>query len=602
MKRNAFLALGLLVAAACGSKPAAAPPTHVAAAPVKAPPSAVRPLLSETEIDARLRAEWTKEKLTPTAKVDDAGFLRRVRLDITGTIPTPAEVKEFLADKSPDKRKNAVEKLLASPGYTEHFTNYFDRVLLGRDVRPNVVDRVAFRNWLREEFAKNAPYDKLVFELLTAKGLNSAGGNPLKPETQPAATDEPVNGATNWFLRYADAPMDMSGTASRIFLGVQIQCAQCHDHKTEKWKTTDFESFTSCFLRTKAAPVDRGKVMGVRRVDVVDVARTIKLPKQMEMPSLTNATPKALDGTDFSASPNRREALARWITAPQNPYFSQAIVNRMWAQFLGRGFADPVDDFRDSNPPILPDLLKRVSADFVASGYDLKHLIRVMTATEAYQLAPGPSSTDGNMDERLWAHFQITRLGPDELLDALVTATKLEPILERIAGDNLDQLRFQMRRQFAFLFDVDEESDHHDEFDGTITQALLLLNGRLVNGGATAFPGTALTEVLATPGGDEEKIRGLYLRTLSRDPRADEVTKWTAFVNAPRDVVTPASATAPAVPAGKNGGKKQNGGGHDPLNRLDNRMKAGGSADPKKQAYEDLFWALLNSSEFVFNH
>jgi hypothetical protein len=547
MKRNAFLALGLLVAAACGSKPAAFPPTRAAAPPPKPAVAASPPLLSAAEIDTRLRAEWTKANLTPTASV---------RIDITGTIPTPTEVKEFLADKSPDKRKRAVERLLASAAYTDHFTNFWDRVLLGRDVPNNVVDRISFRKWLRGEIEKNVSYDKMVFDLLTAKGLNSAGGNPLKPETQPPPSDEPVNGAVNFFLRYADAPMDLSGTASRVFLGVQLQCAQCHDHKTEKWKTTDFESFTSCFLRTRADQVDKGKVMGVRRVEVKDIERALKLPKRMDMPSLTNAAPKALDGTDFSSSPNRREALAKWIIGPQNPYFSRAIVNRMWAQFLGRGFAEPVDDFRESNPPILPELLKQVSADFVSSGYDLKHLIRLMTATEAYQLAPGPSSADGNMDERLWTHFQIARLGPDELLDALVTATKLEPLLERIGGDNLDQMRFQMRRQFAFLFDVDEQSDHHDEFDGTITQALLLLNGRLVNGGASAFPGTALAQTLAMPGSDEEKIRTLYLRTLSREPRGDEIARWTAFVNAPR----------------------------------------------KKQAYEDLFWALLNCSEFVFNH
>ena len=606
MMRNAAFALGLLVACACGASPVQT--QRAPAPPPKAQMAPSPPLLTAVEIDTRLRAEWAKANLTPTAKVDDAGFLRRVRIDITGTIPSPTEVKEFLADTSPDKRKKAVERLLASPAYVEHFTNFWDRVLLGRDVPNNVVDRISFRKWLRGELEKNAPYDKLVFDLLTATGVNSAGGQPLKPETQPPPTEEPVNGAVNFFLRYADAPMDLSGTTSRVFLGVQIQCAQCHDHKTEKWKTTDFESFTACFLRTRADQIDKGKVMGVRRVEVHDIEHALKLPKRMDMPSLTNAAPKALDGTDFSSSVNRREALAKWITGEQNHYFSRAIVNRMWAQFLGRGFAEPVDDFRDSNPPMVPDLLKQVSADFVTSGYDLKHLIRLMTATEAYQLAPGPSSTDGNMDERLWAHFQIVRLGPDELFDALVTATKLEPILERIAGDNLEQMRFQVRRQFAFLFDVDEQSDHHDEFDGTITQALLLLNGRLVNGGSSAFAGTALAETLAMPGGDEEKIRILYLRTLSREPRAEEIAKWTAFVNAPRDVVVTAApvAVSAAPAATKRGGKKPakpvGAGGRDPLARLDNRVRAAGATDPKKQAYEDLFWALLNCSEFVFNH
>ena len=578
--------------------------------------------LSPGYIDHLIRAEWKKAGVLPAPPVDDARFLRRIYLDLIGTIPPQDVVVAFLADRSPDKRAKLVDTLLNSPRYADHWTDYWDNVLMGRQVRGQLIDRSAFRQWLHDQFTQNTAWNKFVYDLISASGQNSTGGSYAKAmgvmqpdeKNNPAlAADagQPVNGAVNWMLKYAGNPQDLSGMASKIFLGVQIQCAQCHDHKTEKWKQDDFRRFTACFINARPVPVDRGKVMGIRRVDLEDIRRPFLggkkvAPNNMEYAA---AAPAALDGTDFSDSPNRRQALATWMTAPQNPWFAEAIVNRMWSHFLGRGFVEPVDDFRVSNPPVMPDLLKLLADDFAASGYDLKHLIKTICSTQVYQLssAPARKADPGNT---LWARYRLKPMGPEVMLDSLVTATNVEPVLEKVAGNRLDQLKFAIQRQFVFLFDVDEEFEQK-EFEGTIPQALMLLNGNLVNRGVTPIPGTALSEVLALPGSDAQKIESLYLRTLSRKPTPAEMSRWTAFVNERTETVIDSPPNQPEppsgpvrmrlrLPQGKQALKRGGGGGPDPLARFAGRNMP--EATPKQQAYEDLFWALLNSSEFAFNH
>lgn len=588
-------------------------------------------------VDSMIRAEWKKAGVVPAPPVDDARFLRRVYLDITGTIPTPDAVKAFLADKSPDKRARAVDALLASPKYADEWTSYWDSVLIGRGpVKSALLDRVAWKEWLHEQFAKNAPWNKFVYDLITATGVNSTGGSyakiagfktPADRQMEAQAMQEPasdgflnsdgkVNGAVNWFTKFQNNVADMSGQASKIFLGVQIQCAQCHDHKTEKWKQDDFRRFAACFVATRARPVGTMEKGKLRRVELFDVPRVPRRPanRKNDNTQYIAATPSALDGTDFSDSRNRRAALAQWMTAPENPWFAEAIVNRMWSHFMGRGFVEPIDDFRPSNPAVMPDLLKKLADDFVAHDYDLKRLIRTITATKVYQLSSQPAGK-ADPENKLWARYRLKPMGPDELMDSLVTATDLGPVLERISGGNLDNLKALIARQFTFLFDVDEEFEQKD-FEGTIPQALLLLNGNITNRSVTPIPGTALAQVLATPGGDKEKIESLYLRTVSRMPTAQETAKWTQFVNTPRDVVLNGEpAPAPQRPLNRRealrqrrqmqaqmaAARKRRNGGPDPLARFANRLNVA-SNDAKTQAYEDLFWALLNSSEFMFNH
>ncbi len=564
--------------------------------------------LSTARIDHLMRAEWKKRGIIPAPPVDDAHYLRRIYLDITGTLPSPTEVRAFLADKTPYKRAAAVEKLLNSPRYSLYWVNYWDDVLLGRQVRQAVVDRSAFRQWLSKQITKNASYDRFVYELLTASGVNSLGGSYLasatnsmqmeamEPSGATKASGAGVNGAVNWSLKYQQTPADYSGAVSRLFLGVQIQCAQCHDHKSEKWKQEDFRRFTACFMRTRVQLVDKKQdVKGIRRVDLQDNAAPLRIAPRMQERLKQNgrmeylaALPATLDGTDLTQVANPREAIARWITAPENPWFAKAIVNRLWAHFLGRGFVNPIDDFRDSNPAVMPELLSLLAEDFKLHGNDIKTLVRLICSTQVYQLSSQPAKVSDSTNA-LWERYRVKPLKPEVLLELLVSATNMEPLLEQIAGERLPMLKASLQKQFTFLFDVDEEAEQKD-YEGTIPQALMLLNGNLLNSSVSPLPGTALAEILALPNTDAQKVEALYLRTLSRLPAKGESQRWVQFLNAPRELSLTSTSTE--------GGQKRRGG--DPFSRLGTRLDS--STTPKQQAFEDLFWVLLNSSEFIFNH
>ena len=604
LRRRTFLVIAAVALAACGGAasvkaPRTAPP---APGPIARPSASA---FGSPSIDAALREAWQKEGLTPAPRTDDATFARRAYLDIVGTIPAPEATSAFVASADPDKRKKLADTLLASPQYAEHWMNYWDDVLMGREVKSPSVDRVAFRYWLRARFEANAPWSRIVSDLVSATGQNSIGGArvrlpqamamtiplgttvPQKGEDD--ATDlEQINGAVNWTLRFEKAPQDLSGNASRIFLGVQIQCAQCHDHKTEKWKQDDYRRFASAFLHQKADPIDRGKAMGnIKRVELVDLAKVgPRYAKNADVAPIAAAKATALDGTDLDKGAGTRKALAAWMTAKDNPWFAKAFVNRLWGHFLGRGFYDPVDDMRAVNTPALPELLDRIAADFAAHDFDIQYLIRTICATEAYQLAASATAKT-DPENRLWTRFHLVPLGPEELLNALLRATDLETAATKSGIQDLDTLRAQLVRQYAFLFDVDETDDVPD-YSGTVTQALSLLNGQLVGQGTRAIPGSAVDDVLAKPGDDAAKIDALVLRVLSRSPTAAERTKWVDYVQ------TAMKTPRATIPPPKRGGP-----GAGPLGRLGVRAAP---ADPRRAAYEDVMWALLNSSEFVFNH
>jgi len=592
-------------------------------------PAPLPPVFGPVTIDAAIRAEWARLGATPAPRVDDARFLRRAYLDVVGTVPPPSVVRDFLADPAADKRARLVDSLLASPAYAVYWATLWEDSLVGWRTREPDVDRGALREWLEREFAANTPWDALVTGLITATGQNSPGGRrsdgaPAPPDrgdggALSAASEAPINGAVNWFLKYRDAPQDLAGSASRLFLGVQIQCAQCHDHKTESWKQDDFRRFAACFARTKSEPIDQGKVIGRRRVFVEDLGRPLpRFVRNPDLAPITMAQPAALDGVALGASPDVRRALASWMTARTNPWFARAIVNRMWGHFLGRGFVDPVDDLRDSNPATMPDVLTRLSEDFAASGDDLKALIRTIAATEAYQLATGArreawGGADADDAARLWARFHVTPLGPNELLRSILDVTGVEEALGRGNRANLDRIRFQLNQRYSFLFDLDEELEQ-TEFEGTVAQALALLNGDLVGGGTAGVVGGALDAILREPGSDADKVVALYVRTVTRTPSDQELEYWTRYVNEPRSPEAAGeggrSVVPPPLPRNKVQGKAGNKtgaakpskpAGSDALARLELRDLSA-HPDARRQAYADLFWALLNSSEFTLNH
>ncbi len=588
MKSSAWLLVGTIVggAVACASSS-----TRGAKSSPAAGVAVVSPASSgAAQLDTILRAAWSKRGIVPAQPVDDSRFLRRVYLDVIGRIPTTDELAAFQAEPVASRRAKVVDALLASTAYADRWTRYWDDVLLGPKIDKKFVDREKFDGWLREEFRANVPWDKLVYELVTAKGYNreplietgatGAGSNSAMSATPPAtssaasgplfgsstgatavgagssAQPAQANGAVNWLLKYRDNPQDLAGAASATFLGVKIQCAQCHDHKTEKWKQADFQRFAACFATAKAIPVD-GERNGPRLVQLVESDKpAFRRARKGELASIASAAPTALDGTDFSDAESRREALARWIQSPQNPWFAKAIVNRTWGHFMGRGFVEPIDDFRASNPVVLPELLDWLASDFVAHGFDLKYLVRTITNSEAYQLSAGPTFGRGD-GPPLWSRFPLKPLGPDELLDSIAVATDLDALLAGKDAGEFGAAKAQLRKQYEFLFDIDEES-HPSTYDGTIPQALMLMNGRPVSRATNTVRQGALIKLLAMPVDDSAKIEALFLRTIARKPTTEELRTLLPLV--------------------------------------------GVRGADRLEAYEDVFWSLLNSSEFIFNH
>jgi hypothetical protein len=583
--------------------PRSVAPASVPAAASVPTGSRATPLMTSADVDALLRADWSAAGVAATPPADDATWLRRLWIDVAGTIPSPDVVRGFLAQDAnggSGKRARAIEGLLASPHWADHWTAYWDDVWLGRGARGRDVDAGAFRGWLHDALARNQPWNDVVTQLLTATGRNSAGGSKRDAEVNDGRGGAPqdVNGAVNWTLRYQEAPEDMAGAASRTLLGVQIQCAQCHDHKTEKWTQKDFQGFAAAFLRTRLEPVDgRGMDTGkgtVRRIDLTDLGRPAPrfAKKMVDIDAIAKTRPAAIDGTDLGDGDGVRVTLARWVTAQDNPWFARAFVNRMWGHFLGRGFVDPVDDMRPSNPPLASDVLDALAHDFVASGYDVQHLVRVIVGTTAYGASAAPlddATAKADPEAKLWERFRVTPLGPEELLDAVIAATKLDAIVLQTGRLDMVQVRARVKQRYGFLFDVDEESDQSD-YEGTIAQGLALLDGSVVATGASLLPGSALAEVVAMPGDDAQKIEALYLRTLSRRPVIAEVERWTRFVQGVKD--------APDAVSAKDA---KSAGPPDPLRGLETRAGRA-HADPRARAYEDILWTLLNSSEFVLNH
>ncbi|MDC3959892.1 DUF1549 domain-containing protein [Polyangium jinanense] len=583
-RTSASVALALLSACSGGGTVGLPSPTATPSSPTATATSAPAATDIVSRIDALLEAEWKAAGVAPAKPAPDAQFLRRAWLDLAGTLPPPEVVTTFLADSAPDKRVRAVDALLASPHFAERWAAYWEDVLI-RDVKGNLVDRAAFRAFLHARFAENAPWDRVVRELVAATGKSSPGG-PARERRMAAQNDaaeaeaEGVNGATNWVVQYRGGVEDLAGATARTFLGVQIQCAQCHDHKTEKWTTTDFRRFAASFARTRVKPVEE-KEKGMARAFEVEDGKRGRVGKKAtdEAREIATLAPAALDGTELEGDTPRAE-LAAWITSKANPWFSKALVNRVWGLFFGRGFVEPVDDLRPSNPPRAPAVLDALAADFATHGYDLKHLLRTLCATRAYGLAGGPPAA-----EATWAAFAPRPLPAPVLLDAVLTATRLDPWLEDTLGERADALRAKMRERFRFVFDVDEEGSRA-EFDGTIPQALLLLNGPLVGYGSSALAGATLADVLAMQGGDAAKIEALYLRTLSRRPTAEEISRWVRFLDE--------AASAPEEPAAKPTGQ-------GPLGKI-GKKRGWVAKSPRDQAYEDLFWALLDSTEFAFQH
>lgn len=513
-------------------------------------------MLSE-RIDTHLAKRWADERVTPAPLADDATFLRRVSLDIVGKIPPVGETRAFLADSDPDKRPKLVAQLLDSPAYTAHFAAMWRDILIP-EAATNLDVRFVlpgFESWLKRKFLDNTAYDQLVRDLLTARVASESMPRPGPVNQLQAAS--PIG----FYTAKQVKPENLAAAASRMFLGVRIECAQCHDHPFDTWKQEQFWSFSSFFATLGREGADPDNPFAGAIKELLE-RRELTIPGKgtvVQAAFLTGEKP-----TWKAAGP--RATLADWITSAENPWFARALVNRMWGHFFGTGLIDPIDDFSAENKPSHPELLDDLAREFAAHNFDLKFLIRSIVLTRGYQL--GSEQTHASQaNPRLFAKMSIKSLTPAQLFDSLAQATGY--FERRAERDQTNILNNESSPRATFLETFSDTSETAQEQSTTILQALQMMNGEFVanatslerNERTNRIPSELLSAVvnfpLFTPA---ERIEALYLAALVRPPREQE------------------------------------------LDRMLKHFDSYGNTSEAVKAYGDILWALLNSSEFLFNH
>jgi len=478
-------------------------------------------------IDARVAEQLQRWRIPASPLSEPAVFFRRAHLDLTGRLPEPTAIEAFL--RKPDTRANrdaVVADLLQREALTDLWTLKLADLLLISPKKQGPAGSRVYHQWLREQVAVNAPVDRIVHSLLTASG------------------DLTKNAPAN-FHKLASDPRDMGEYVSRALLGMRVACARCHNHPFDRWTMSDYHEFAAFFADTV---VENNRVITKNRGEV-------RHPKDQRV-----AHPRPLGGRFVTVKPdtNRRDALAAWLTAPENPWFARAFVNRVWKELLGRGIIDPVDDVRVTNPPTNPGLLDALTADFVNHGFDLRHLVGTIARSATYQLSSRP--VDGNRsDDRLFSHARLKPLTGQTLADAITAVTGVP---EQFT--DFPDLRWTTRlpdvTAASRTLDVfgrcprTDGCDAEDGFGGGLPQALHLINSDPIN---TRLRQGSMSELIESMPDNQAAIRFVYLRTLGRPPSSREATHWKSRANVIHD---------------------------------------------RTGYFEDLAWALMNSREFTFNH
>ncbi len=498
--------------------------------------------LASSSVDQRLFRQWRRLGVVPSALADDATFLRRASIDICGTLPTRNEISVYLSDTSSDKRARLIDRLLDRPEYASYFALKWADVLQNRGAGYSTSNQRAgttlFAAWIRDSIAANKPYDQFVSEILTATG--SQNENP----------------PTIWYRSVRKSPEYVESVA-QAFLGVRIQCAQCHHHPTERWSQTDYFGLAAVFSRV-------GRKGGFADAEV-PTNETIFLKDRGDVMHPRTGEilrPRSLGGTEFSLGlhDDPRNSLAQWMTSRDNPFFARTMVNRMWAHFLGRGIVHPIDDSRSTNPPSNPELLDVLAQEFTDSGFDMKHLVRVITNSYAYGLESAPQ--EGNVgDSQTFARFYPRRLTAEVLLDGVsqvldvptafpgvpVGTRAIELPDENVAAHFLDVFGRPSRMSACECERVDAPA---------LTQALELVNSAEIQRKLTEKTGYA-ERLAASDKSPVDLGTEVFLHVLARPPRPDELGAAVEFLETEPD---------------------------------------------RAEACRSLLWALLATNEFLFNH
>jgi hypothetical protein len=524
---------------------------HVAVFRATVPLGAKTPEYSfpvQTLVDKYTQNKWHDLGLVPSELCNDEQFIRRVCIDLTATLPTPAQVLAFVEDKDPHKRDKLVDRLLDSEEYSYYFANKWADIL--RVKRRGQPDRArgtfAFHNWIRTAIARDKPYDEFARAILGACG------------------DEVSNPPTVWYKELQEPQQFVDDTA-QVFLGLRLACAQCHHHPYEKWGQDDYWGLAAFFGRVaRRAIQEPGEVVqpGGGRVVIYSRSSGGVINKRTGQP----AAMKPLDGKPMEVGyyDDPRQKLVDWMVDPHNPFFARAVANRYWAHFFGRGLVDPLDDMRVTNPPSNPELLDALAKDLVDHKYSLKHLIATICKSRTYQLSSTPNEFNKH-DKQNYARYYPRRLSAEVLLDAVDQVTASPASFGGLPQDRYAPKRAIMLpdESFASYFlDVFGRPQRISACEcervseANLAQALHLLNSEEIQG-KVGRPGGRADVLAKDPRPDAEKVEELFLWAFARKPTQEQRSK-----------------------------------------ALEHIAK---NASNKKIAYENILWALLNTKEFIFN-
>jgi hypothetical protein len=502
-------------------------------------------------VDEHVFARLKKLRMNPSALCTDGEFIRRAYLDLLGILPTPVETRTFLADTRTDKRARLIDALLERPEFADFWALHWSDLLRNEEKQLDKKGVRVFHAWIRESIAHDKPLNQMAKELIASRGSTY---------TQPAA---------NYYRALRD-PQTRAEAMAQVFLGVRMQCAKCHNHPFNQWTQNDYHQLAAFFPRVQYTLVENNRKDKLDKHEFVgEQIVTIDAVSEIKHP-VTGVTlrPKFLGGPEpaLGQGGDRLMALAEWVARPDNPFFARTQANRIWAYLLGGGIVDPIDDFRQSNPPVNGPLLDAVAKDLAEHRFDLKQLVRRIMNSRTYQLSAAPNDTNRD-DEVNFSHALIRPLPAESLLDAIsgVTGVPAEfpgyPI--GLRAMQLPALPQTTRKgttsdavKFLRLFGKPERllsCDCERSTDTTLAQALQLITGSLVNR-AVGEPDNGLGALLKAGRSNRDIVEELYLAALCRRPSASEASAILARVDAAAD---------------------------------------------RRAALEDVLWALLNAKEFM---
>ncbi|MGL5096888.1 MAG: DUF1549 domain-containing protein [Planctomycetia bacterium] len=511
------------------------------------PPAADPDFTPVNFVDRLAMDKWRKLGIRPSPTASDAEFNRRVHLDLAGRLPSVDEVRAFLADTNPDKRSALVDRLLDSPEYASFFALKWGVILRNSNDAGSATAAFAFQNWLREHFAYNRPYDELVRGVLAASG------------------DWRESPAVNWFWQIRDDELHFAtADAAQLFLGLRLQCAQCHHHPYERWSQSDFYGLAGFFTRVKRK--GSGEPMPIHFA---------RANQRGERHPITGQTPKAkyLDGPELTIGPDEdpRHVLVDQMSRPTDPYFAKALVNRYWGHLFGKGIVDPVDDMRATNPPSNPELLDALAADFVEHKFDMKRVLRTIAVSATYQRSSAPidaNAADGRNFARYYAKRLIAEVVVDAVDDACGSKSNFGGGLLR-GGRAVDLPHEGFGSQFFETFGRPKRSNTCEcarSAGANLSQVLLLANSGEVED-KIAGDHSRVDKLMKANKTDREIVDELYLAAYGRYPADAERSRAESYLAAG-------------------------------LKRIPNASPA----DARRRGAEDLLWTLVNSKEFIFNH